>query len=90
MNKTIMLLSMCLLLAGCNNTKTINGVTYDVYGLANMDDKKNPNIEYEISTGSVITAVIFSETVIIPLYIVGVDLWQPVGPKPAIKGSVND
>jgi predicted small secreted protein len=90
MNKTFMLLSMCLLLAGCNNTKTINGVTYDVYGLANMDDKKNPNIEYEISTGSVITAVIFSETVIIPLYIVGVDLWQPVGPKPAIKGAVND
>lgn len=90
MNKTFMLLSMCLLLAGCNNTKTINGVTYDVYGLANMDDKKNPNIEYEISTGSVITAVIFSETVVIPLYILGVDLWQPVGLKPAIKGSIND
>ena len=88
MYKVFILLSMCLLLAGCNNTKTINGVTYDVYGLANMDDKKNPNIEYEISTGSVITAVIFSETVVIPLYILGVDLWQPVGVKSAIKGSI--
>ena len=79
---------LSLLLAGCNNQKTINGVKYDVYGLVNMDEKKNPNIEYELSVGSIICAFIFSETVVVPLYVLAVDLWQPVGPKADIKGQV--
>lgn len=86
-HKLLFLFTACLLLCGCHNSKTINGVTYDVYGLANMDEKKNPNIEYEISIGSCVAAVLLSETVIVPLYVLAVDLWQPIGIKPPIVGQ---
>lgn len=52
---------------------------------------QNPDINYEISIGSVIVAVIFCETIIVPLYVVLVDLYQPVSPKTGkeIKGQVR-
>lgn len=79
---------LCLSLTGCNNHKVINGVDYDVYGLSNMDDKKNPNIEYKVSVGSCVAAVLLSETVIVPLYVLLVDLWEPVGLRPPVRGEV--
>jgi predicted small secreted protein len=88
MKRIAQLMACCLVLSGCGNTKAINGTTYDVYGLANMSEKMNPGIEYEVSLGSVIVAVIFSETIIVPIYIVCFDLWQPVGTKPSIVGQV--
>lgn len=89
MRKVLLLAFVCLALAGCNNKKEINGVRYDVFGLANYDEKKNPTIEYEVSIGSVIAAVIFSETIIVPIYVACFDLWQPVGPAMPIKGQTN-
>lgn len=86
--KIILAVMCCLLLGGCDNTKRIDGVEYDVFGLANMDDKKNPNIDYEVSTGSVVIAVLFCETVIIPVYVLAFDLWEPVGKKSGIVGQV--
>lgn len=85
MNRVIMILLIGLSLAGCNNTKTINGVTYDVYGIYNQKDKENPDIEYKISVGSMIAAVLFSETIIVPLYVLAVDLWEPVGVRSDTK-----
>jgi len=77
-----------MLLAGCGNTKTIGGVTYDVFGLANQADKQNPAIEYRVSIGSIVVAIIFFETIIVPVYVVLFDIMEPVGPKPAIIGQV--
>ena len=67
-----------MLLSGCDNAKKINGRVYQTYGVVNKDDIKDPNVRYKISTGSVIVAIIFSETVLIPLYVLGWDLYEPV------------
>ena len=67
--------------SGCNNNKVINGKVCQTYGFANQSENIDPDVVYELSTGSIIVAVIFSETIIIPLYIAGWDLFQPVGPK---------
>jgi hypothetical protein len=88
MKKALRIAACCLMLSGCGNTKTIGGVTYDVYGIANQSDKKNPNIEYEVSAGSIFVAMLFVETIVIPVYILLFDLWQPVGPKSPIVGQV--
>ena len=58
--------------------KTIAGVTYQPYGLFNDDAVKDPKVQYEVSLGSVIVACIFSETLVVPVYIVGWDLYEPV------------
>jgi hypothetical protein len=85
------IVAMSIMLSACGNTKNIEGVVYDTYGVANESDKRNPDIEYEISVGSIIVAVIFSETVIIPIYVILFDLWQPVrkidSKRP--KGAIN-
>jgi len=74
----VLAIAACLSLSGCGNDKTINGEYYPVYGIANMEANKNPNVVYEISPGSVIMAIIFFETGIVPIYVIGWDLYQPV------------
>lgn len=76
----------------CASNKTIDGKTYSTYGLFNQDQYKNDSIQYEVSTGSVVVGVIFCETLIVPVYLVGWDLWQPIGKKtinPADKGIIQ-
>lgn len=88
MKNILRIAACCLILSGCGNTKTIAGTTYDVYGLANQTEKMNPTIEYEVSLGSVIVAVILMETVIVPVYVVLFDLYQPVGQKTGVIRQV--
>jgi hypothetical protein len=71
------------LLSGCGNDKTIDGKYYDVYGLANEEANKDPNIVYEMSPVSVIVAIIFIETIFVPVYVIGWDLYQPVRKRDA-------
>lgn len=88
MRSLLLLASLCLCLTGCNNHKVIDGVDYDVFGVLNQDEKKNPDIEYKMSVGSIVAAVLLSETIIVPIYVVLIDLWEPIGKKPTIKGAV--
>lgn len=69
------------ILTSCAEKKIIDGTTYEPYGFANESTHKNDSIQYEISAGSVIFAVIFSETIIAPVYIVGWDLYEPIKKK---------
>lgn len=87
MKKFISML-MILALVGCASTKTVEGITYDTYGMFNIDEKKNPDIQYEVSGWSVFWGVVLFETVIAPIYFFGYDLYEPVGKKPSIKGEV--
>ena len=73
------------LLSGCGNDKTIDGKRYETFGLANMESQRDPNIIYEMSAGSVIVGIIFIETVVVPVYVIGWDLYQPVRKKEATK-----
>jgi hypothetical protein len=75
------LVASALMLTACADPKVINGTTYQPYGIANEEAHKNPNIVYQVDKTSVILAVIFCETLIIPVYVVGWSLYEPVGPK---------
>ena len=96
MKKTITSILIVAILAlsfsGCADRKTVNGVTYETYGLLNSNDKENPNIQYELSIGNIVWGIILIETVIAPIYFFGFSLWEPVGPKntnPNLKGVVG-
>ncbi len=84
----IVLASFLTVVTGCGETKVINGVEYDTYGLLNADSKKNPDIAYEPIWGNVFWGIVFSETIIVPVYVFGFSLYEPVGKTPAIKGAV--
>lgn len=86
---TAVVVCLALLLAGCAQTKTICGVTYDSYGLVNASEKQNTNIRYEVVWGNVFWAVVLSETVIAPIYFFGWSLFQPVGVASDVKGAVD-
>lgn len=72
------MLAAALCLTACGNNKTINGTDAPTYGLLNQDANKRADVVYEVSFGSVVCAILFIETAIVPVYIVGWDLWQPV------------
>lgn len=89
----VLLIGACLLIPSCcAESKTIEGKTYSAYGFFNKDTQKNEQIEYEVSVGSVVIGCIFCETIIVPVYLAGWRLWQPVGKKitnPSEKGILN-
>jgi hypothetical protein len=72
------MLMFTLLLTGCNNDKVINGKVIPVYGVFNEEATKDPSIVYKVSPGSVICAIVFFETLIVPVIVIGWDLYQPV------------
>lgn len=59
-------------LSGCGGNE-VGGVNYNSYGLFNEDVVKDPNILYQVSPVSVI----------VPVYVVGWDLFEPISQKPA-------
>ncbi len=68
---------------------TVAGVKYHNFGLANREEMENPKIKYEISLTNAIVAGLLCETIVVPIYVVGWDLWVPVGLKsqdPNLKG----
>lgn len=78
MKKILLSLVILLALSSCAEKKMIDGVMYKPFGLANEETHRVDTIQYEISAGSVIVAIILSETIIAPVYIIGWDLWEPV------------
>jgi uncharacterized membrane protein len=86
----MMIAVFCVTILGCGNTKNINGVTYDTYGLFNQADKKNDAIQYRIIIGNIVWSCILVETIIAPIYFLGFSMYEPVGikNKNAPKGAV--
>lgn len=84
----IVILGFGVIMSGCGDNKVINGVEYGRYGLFSADEKKNPDIQYEIIWGNVVWGALLFETIIGPIYFFGFDLFEPVGPKPVVKGQV--
>jgi len=82
MKKLVIALSLvALTLAGCAHPIERDGAKYKPYGIANEQTHRDPNMKYEISLGSVIVAIVFCETIIVPVFVVGWDLYQPVTSK---------
>jgi len=92
MKKTVSVLIVFIFLTacGCGNTKVIDDIKYDTYGIANQTDKKNPDIEYRIIVGNVVWSCILVETIIAPIYFICFSLYEPVGKadKNKPKGAI--
>ena len=70
--------------------KTIDTVTYDTYGIISEGDVRNDDIRYELNVWSVVGSVVLIETIIVPIYQIGFNLYQPVSKRDTkrIKGSI--
>jgi len=88
-SKLILFGLLVLFLSGCGDTKKINGITYDTYGLLSESNKKNPNIRYELILGNVIWGIILCETIAAPIYFFGFSMWEPVGLDMGVKGQID-
>ena len=78
----------CVTATGCADTKNIDGVTYDTYGLLSKDEKRNDAIQYELVWGNIVWGAILCETVIAPIYFFGFAIWEPTGKKTVVAGQV--
>lgn len=76
--KILISIIAALALTACAKPIQKNGKIYEPYGLVNEESRKSPDVKYEISFGSVVVAIVFCESIIAPIYIVGWDLYQPL------------
>jgi hypothetical protein len=87
MKKFAISLALCsaLILAGCSDGVTvIDGKKTQPYGLL-TPERADPTIKYEASAVNVIIAIILVETIFVPVYVAGWDLYVPIGKKEAAK-----
>ena len=75
-----------ILLSGCAKSVNLNGKQYPPYGFFNQTTDKSTKVCYHLSAGSVIVAIIFVESIIVPIWTVGFDLWEAT----RIKNDDND
>jgi outer membrane lipoprotein SlyB len=73
----VILAVLALSLSGCASSNEYG----QTYGFANKESKMNPNAKYEVSFGSCVMAIIFCETIIVPVYVVGWNLFEATGKK---------
>ena len=91
--KSFIVLMLLLVVVGCSSapkTKKVDGiiasscfidsVEVPPYGLLNKE-LEQPNVQYTTCAWSVILSIVFSETVIAPVYLIGWELYEPVGKK---------
>lgn len=84
-NKFLIILILFVLIIGCADSKNINinGKDTEIqpYGWMNQDELKNDSVVYRINTGNVIWSVLLCETIIAPILITGIELFEPVSKK---------
>jgi thioredoxin-related protein len=76
----VIALSLSLTACGADEKK-IDNVMYQPYGIVNEDAIKDSNIIYEMSYWLIFWSIVFSETLVVPIYFIGWDLWQPISKK---------
>ena len=86
MKKIIFLSALCFVLAlclsSCANSKKFDTPTStfvaNPYGPADETAQKNDQVVYQVSAGNVVCSIIFCETVVVPIWLIGWDLYEPV------------
>ncbi len=84
MKKLIIILFFSIVLfASCAKSKTFQISEYEYlkaepYGWVNMDANKIDGVVYQVNAGNVIWSIIAIETVIIPVWLTGWKLFEPV------------
>lgn len=76
--KTVAVLLLALFLTGCAQSKRLDGVLFEPVGLA---EEKHPCVAYEVSIGNVIWSVFLFQTIIVPVWLIGWDLYEPTAER---------
>lgn len=80
-----MFIALVFLLGGCANEKDLklNGQikTFEPYGWANHQHIKNDSIIYQVNVGNVVWDIIACETIVVPVWLTGWELYEPVRVK---------
>lgn len=79
----LMLIVITLFASSCADSKDFKdekgkSFTAEPYGWANSDANKVDGVVYEVNFGNVFWSVVFSETIIVPVYLTGWKLFEPV------------
>lgn len=83
MKKFIVLFMMVLAMMSCADSKTFeraDGTKFvaEPYGWANYQSNKIDGVVYEVCAGNIFWGVITVETVFIPVWLTGWELYEPV------------
>lgn len=73
----LLILTILTVTISCGQSKDINGITYDTYGLLTTE-KEDYNIRYKVIWGNVFWGVVLFETIISPIYFFGFSIFEPV------------
>ncbi len=89
----VLVASLLFMFSACSDSRSVTTYSeqkgkivsqshvYEPYGWIDFNEKKNPNVEYEIVYGNIVWSVIFSASLLIPVILTGFYLYEPVGPK---------
>lgn len=80
------LLAFMLLVGACSEPLQTPNKTYPPYGAFNADSAKSTDVCYEVSVGDVIISAVLFQTVVVPVYLIGWNVMEPV----RIKQGPND
>ena len=83
MKKFIILFMMVLAMMSCADSKTFeraDGTKFvaEPYGWANYQSNKVEGVVYEVNVGNVVWDVLLFETIIVPVWLTGWELYEPV------------
>lgn len=86
----IAMMAACMLFASCAGNykytdKNGEQKTAKTYGWADYQENHADSIEYRVNIPNVVLSVIFCETVIVPVWLTGWELFEPIG----IEGEVE-
>ncbi len=84
----IIMIILLLFVTNCGRINTIDGVTYNTYGVFNESNEKDPKIRYEVIWPNVFFGVLFIQTIIVPIYFFGFSMFEPIRNNNDVKGTL--
>jgi len=93
--KATLIAILMILTVGCADNKTLDvpnkGVMeVETYGLFNETELREECVNYSLSMGNVIWGIILIESVVVPIYMYGFSLWEPVSIKQECLDKENE
>lgn len=79
MKKLIILVLAAILLSSCGHSlKGPDNKIYECYGFFDKDDIKKDNIRYELVGGNIVLCIVFFESLVVPILLLGFQTHCPV------------
>lgn len=83
--KNILFLLIIITLSSCADSKVINHRLYEPYGWVDYQAVKSEDIIYKANVGNIVWSILLSETIIVPIWLTGWQLYEPIEAKPKNK-----